>query len=255
MSKTWFSVCILLSCLCAGFAVWCHAMRPMAFDPENARVLDEECKAQNKDSCSELWKTSRRACLSGNAQACMYYASAIFSAQPGRSLRLMAAQCNRGLTEACVRAADINLRGISVTQNYKQAFRFLTAACNYKDYTSCVRLGTLYRLGDGTEQNLGQAAKLYARACEDWGEGEGCRLLGQMYRQGNGVDEDLGKAHNYLRQGCTAGNSDACVELAEDYQNGRGFKQNERQAKKYYKRACELDGNEYACRALEGAAD
>lgn len=138
-----------------------------------------------------------------------------------------AARDGNGETRAISRIGYFHLYGISVEQNYEEAYKWLKVASNKGDAGACYYLGFMYLRGWYVEQNFSVAIDLFAKAA-DVGWKDAMYYLGLMYLNGDGTDKDEISAIKWFRKGAELGHPrcqycsaisyfDSCLKNEYDY--------------------------------------
>lgn len=139
---------------------------------------------------------------------------------------------------------DCFFKGLSVCQNYTEAFKCYSISAEKGDADSQCNLGNMYCTGSGVGQNYVEAVKWFKKSAEQ-GNDRGQSNLGLMYNVGRGVDQNYTEAVAWFRKSAEQGNAIAQCNLGSMYESGKGVSQNYIEAVKWYKKSAE-QGNAVA---------
>lgn len=100
--------------------------------------------------------------------------------------------------------------GLSIKQDYREAFKWYLAAAEQGDAHAQFRTGFLYTFGQGVPQNNMEAFKWY-RAAAEQGHSPSQLQLGHAYRHGSGVPQDLKKAYAWISIAVANGHNNSAI--------------------------------------------
>lgn len=137
----------------------------------------------------------------------------------------MAASCDSGVVEACVRLGQKYYDGSGVTRNRTLASKLFSRACDKQHTSACAVLANSYLNGDGVRQNYNIAYIAADRACalddKQRSIASACAVKARIFSQGLGRAPDYGQAFAYLNRSCEMGQQDTCVTLSKSLRLGR----------------------------------
>jgi len=198
-------------------------------------LLDDACKAGNRDACAGLGR--------------IYEHALGVSQDYPRAAALFSKACEAGSAVGCSDLGDLYTSGNGVTLDYSRAATLLAKSCDAGYTRSCSNLGTLYATGNGVAKDYSKSAILFTRSC-DAGDARGCAFLGVLYVSGDGVAKDYPRAVTLYAKACDAEDAWGCAYLADMYKNGTGVGKDLGKARELYTKACSM-GEESACREVE----
>jgi hypothetical protein len=150
-----------------------------------------------------------------------------------------AAECARGDTAACARAADCTVDVVTAAPFYERA-------CQAGHAEACFTLGFMAQEGIAGPRDYARAVRLHERACTAGAQGA-CHDLAALLIAGAGVPVDAARAGRLLRASCQAGHAQSCRTGAFLYHYGSvALRPDHRVARELYDRGCAL-GDDLLC--------
>ena len=150
----------------------------------------------------------------------------------------LAAACDGGNGDACLRVADAMLAG-EPAPSLAKVFARVQAACDARVPQGCTRVAWMYLRGVGIRPDVTKASALAERMCEAK-EGGGCNLVAEIAGKGIGVPVDHTRAQTQWAAGCELGDIGACTNRAKALQYGLGTKRDPAAARQLFVRAATL---------------
>lgn len=165
----------------------------------------------------------------------------------------LAAACDGGNGEACLRVADSMLA--SKAPDLARVFSRVQAACDAGTTRGCTRVAAMHLRGIGVRPDPALARTTAERTCEAK-DGAGCDLLAEMSGKGMYSPVDHARAQELWTKGCDLGEPSACFGRARAAQYGLGTKRDPALATQLYARGAALSdagcakGDAEGCRGV-----
>ncbi len=153
---------------------------------------------------------------------------------------ILARLCDSGDKEVCQELLWRYESGQGVEKDPSQAAIFGEKLCGLGDLKACLFAANVYRAGGGASKDPAKAAALFEAACTG-GETSGCIALAMAYEFGDGLPTDMTKAAVFHGRACDAGDGSSCVHLGVLHMGGQGLLRNPGKAAEAFAEACDKD--------------